>query len=297
MAERRAAGHHCIAALLICAAVPFVLLPATGCDGGAPAPGAEEPAAAATEAPAETPVAASPVAGPAGEEGGKERPLAWERPRFREREAERRRMVETQIEGRGIKDEAVLDALLSVPRHRFCTPATQNQAYADHALPIEEGQTISQPYIVAFMTDLLDLEAGDRVLEVGTGSGYQAAVLSEITPYVYTIEIIRELHDSAAERLKELGYDTITVKNADGYYGWGEHAPFDAIIVTAAAGHVPPPLIQQLKPGGRLIIPVGGTFETQQLVLVTKDEDEDLKARSVLPVRFVPMTGRAQGGG
>jgi protein-L-isoaspartate(D-aspartate) O-methyltransferase len=205
-------------------------------------------------------------------------------------------MVRDQIERRGVEDEAVLAAMQNVPRHRFCTAGTQYQAYSDQPLPIEHGQTISQPYIVAFMTELLDLEAGEKVLEIGTGSGYQAAVLSEITPHVFTMEIIRELSESAAERFGELGYDTVTSKHADGYYGWEEHAPFDAIIVTAAAGHVPPPLLEQLKPGGRLVVPVGGTFAVQQLVLVAKDEEGGLKARNVLPVRFVPMTGRVQEG-
>jgi protein-L-isoaspartate(D-aspartate) O-methyltransferase len=246
-------------------------------EGGVPATG--------SEVSADTPVAEQ------------EAPLVWERPRFDERVEERRRMVATQIESRGIEDVHVLEAMRNVPRHRFCIPRMQRQAYADHALPIEKGQTISQPYIVGLMTDLLDLKAGDRVLEVGTGSGYQAAVLSEITPRVYTIEIIRELHESSDRLFDELGYRTIETKHGDGYYGWEDHGPFDAIIVTAAAGHVPPPLVKQLKNGGRLMIPVGGTFEAQHLVLVTKDEDGDLKARSVLPVRFVPMTGRVQEGG
>ncbi|MHC4480692.1 MAG: protein-L-isoaspartate(D-aspartate) O-methyltransferase [Planctomycetota bacterium] len=188
----------------------------------------------------------------------------------------------------------MLEAMRHVPRHRFVPEWRSRSAYADRPLPIGQGQTISQPYIVALMTDLLDLEPGDRVLEIGTGSGYQAAVLSEITPYVYSIEILEELAEQAKARLRKLGYRTIRTAQEDGYYGWEEHAPFDAVIVTAAAGHVPPPLVKQLKPGGRMAIPVGGPFETQQLIVVSKDEEGRVRSRSVLPVRFVPMTGRVQ---
>jgi protein-L-isoaspartate(D-aspartate) O-methyltransferase len=203
-------------------------------------------------------------------------------------------MVRIQILRRGVKKRAVLDAMRHVPRHRFVPQSLQKRAYSDRPLPIGHGQTISQPYIVAFMTELLELKAGDKVLEIGTGSGYQAAVLSELTPYVYTIEILRALAKQVKPRLAKLGYKTIQTKRADGYYGWKEHAPFDAIIVTAAAGHVPPPLVQQLKPGGKMVIPVGGVSEVQHLVVVSKDKEGGISSRSVLPVRFVPMTGRAQ---
>jgi protein-L-isoaspartate(D-aspartate) O-methyltransferase len=158
-------------------------------------------------------------------------------------------------------------------------------------LPIGYGQTISQPYIVALMTDLIKPRPGDRVLELGTGSGYQAAILAELTGEVYSIEIIEELGKQARDRLSRLGYDNITLRTGDGYYGWEEHAPFDAIVVTAAAGHVPPPLVAQLKPGGRMVIPVGSRFLTQQLVLIEKQADGQLITRQVLPVKFVPLTG------
>ncbi len=230
--------------------------------------------------------------------GGRvDEPPQWERPRFDERRAERHRMVAGQIAARGVEDEDVLDAMRHVPRHRFVPENVRDSAYRDRPLPIGHGQTISQPYIVAYMTEVLQVEPGDRVLEIGTGSGYQAAVLSELTPHVFTIEIIEELATQASERFERLGYDTIEARHADGYYGWPEHAPFDAIIVTAAAGHVPPPLVKQLKPGGRMVIPVGGVFEVQHLVLVTRDEAGELRTRTLMPVRFVPMTGRAQAGG
>jgi len=225
-----------------------------------------------------------------------EEPLEWPRPRFDERAKERVRMVRGQIERRNIENGPVLDAMRNVPRHLFVPRRQHGRAYADHPLPIGHGQTISQPYIVAYMTELLELAPGDRALEVGTGSGYQAAVLSEITPYVYTIEIVQPLAEAAANRLETLGYRTIKVKHGDGYYGWPEREPFDAIIVTAAAGHVPPPLVEQLGAGGRMVIPVGGVFEVQRLVLVRKDENGDVHTRSLLPVRFVPMTGRVQEG-
>ncbi|MFO8006602.1 MAG: protein-L-isoaspartate(D-aspartate) O-methyltransferase [Candidatus Brocadiia bacterium] len=257
-----------------------------GCEEQEPTPA--PPSAPATEAavPADTELATAAD----GE------PLQWARPRFEQRAEERRRMVRTQIARREVEDERVLAAMRHVPRHLFVPPGGRGAAYDDRPLPIGEGQTISQPYIVAYMTDLLELEPGDKVLEVGTGSGYQAAVLSEITPHVYTIEIIEELAESARRRLDRLGYDTVAVKHGDGYYGWEEHAPFDAIIVTAAAGHVPPPLLDQLKPGGRMVIPVGGVFEVQRLILVTKDADGNVRSKSVLAVRFVPMTGRVQQG-
>lgn len=208
-----------------------------------------------------------------------------------ERAEERARMVEEQIAERGIEDEAVLRAMRAVPRHRFVSARFQEAAYADSPLPIGQGQTISQPYIVALMTDLIELEPGDRVLEVGTGSGYQAAVASQIADSVFTIEIFEELATSAAERLRQLGYGNVVARQGDGYFGWPERGPFDAILVTAAAGHVPPPLVQQLKPGGRMAIPVGGAFQVQHLVLVQKTEDGKVTTRNVLPVRFVPLLG------
>jgi len=185
----------------------------------------------------------------------------------------------------------VLEAIHTVPRHKFVIPETLDDAYQNIPLPIGYGQTISQPYIVAIMTDLLKLSASDSVLEIGTGSGYQAAVLSELVQQVYSIEIIAPLGEQAKQRFKELGYTNITSKIADGYYGWEEYAPFDAIIVTAAASHVPHALVEQLKPGGRMMIPVGSNFMTQQLLLIKKDIDGQIQTQQILPVRFVPLTG------
>ena len=193
--------------------------------------------------------------------------------------------------GKGALDERVMRVLGMVGRHRFVPSNLQSQAYENRPLPIGYGQTISQPYIVALMTDLLEPQAGDVVLEIGTGSGYQAAILSRLVDRVYTIEIIPELAESASARLKRLGFENVEVKNADGYYGWQEHAPFDAIIVTAASSHIPPSLVQQLKPGGVLMIPVGPVFQVQQLSMVKKDTDGEITTRQVLPVRFVPFTG------
>ena len=188
-------------------------------------------------------------------------------------------------------DPRVMIAMGKVPRHEF-VPATQiPQAYTNRPLPIGYGQTISQPYIVALMSDLIKPQADDRVLEIGTGSGYQAAMLAELTGQVYSMEIIEALGKQAAERLSRLGYDNVTTHIGDGYYGWEEHAPFDAIVVTAAASHVPPPLVAQLKPGGRMIIPVGSRFLTQQLVLIEKTSGGELITRQILPVKFVPLTG------
>lgn len=208
-----------------------------------------------------------------------------------ERSDERARMVQEQIVERGIEDQAVLGAMLTVPRHLFVPDEHRSRAYGDHPLPIGHGQTISQPYIVAFMTELLGLEPGDRVLEVGTGSGYQAAVASMLADSVFSVEIVPELAAGAEARLDRLGFRDVRVRNADGYFGWEEHAPYDAIFVTAAAGHVPPPLVQQLVPGGRMAIPVGGPFQVQNLVLVEKAADGSVTTRSVLPVQFVPLTG------
>ncbi len=190
-----------------------------------------------------------------------------------------------------VLSDAVLEALRKVPRHRFVPAAQLEWAYENRPLPIGYGQTISQPYIVAIMTDLLKLRPDHRVLEIGTGSGYQAAVLSEIVAQVYTIEIVEGLADGARERIQNLGYERIHTRTGDGYFGWKSEAPFDAIVVTAAASHVPPPLVQQLKPGGRMIIPVGSRFMVQQLLLVQKDLDGLVTTRQILPVRFVPLTG------
>jgi len=215
----------------------------------------------------------------------------WTPPRFTARQDERDAMVKT-IRSYGLTDERVLRAMASVPRHEFVPASRQNRAYADTPLPIGYGQTISQPYIVAEMTRLLDLRPDSKVLEIGTGSGYQAAVLTEFTPHVYTIEIIKPLADAARERLKRLGYDVVQVRHGDGYYGWPQEAPFDGIIVTCAAGQIPPPLIQQLAPGGRMVIPVGPAFGTQSLMLVTKDPDGTVRSRSLMSVRFVPLVRR-----
>jgi protein-L-isoaspartate(D-aspartate) O-methyltransferase len=189
-------------------------------------------------------------------------------------------------------DPRVMAVMGKVERHKFVPKSEESWAYANRPLPIGHGQTISQPYIVALMTDLLNVEPGDRVLEVGTGSGYQAAVLAELVVKVFTIEIIEPLGRAAAKRLAKLQYKNIETKIADGYYGWPAEAPFDAIVVTAAASHIPPPLLRQLKPGGIMVIPVGSRFMVQQLVLVEKDESGEIRTRQILPVRFVPLTGK-----
>ena len=194
--------------------------------------------------------------------------------------------------GRDALDPKVLAALARVPRHEFVPPEYRSHAYENRPLPIGYGQTISQPYIVAIMTDLLDLGPDAKVLEVGTGSGYQAAILAEVVDEVYSVEIIPELGREVRDRLDRLGYERIATRIGDGYYGWEEQAPFDAVIVTAAASHVPPPLIEQLAPEGRMIIPVGGPFSTQQLVLLTKTSGGEVRSRQVLPVAFVPLTGK-----
>lgn len=204
---------------------------------------------------------------------------------------EREQMVRRQIEARGVRDQTVLEAMRRVPRHEFVPELWRAAAYADRPLPIGHGQTISQPYIVALMTELIRPRPDMRVLEIGTGSGYQAAVLAEITPQVYTVEIIEPLAESARRRLERLGYRTVAVKFGDGYYGWAEHAPFDAIVVTAAADHVPPPLLEQLKPGGLMVIPLGSPFQQQWLVVVEKDEAGSVRHRTIAPVAFVPFTG------
>ncbi len=194
--------------------------------------------------------------------------------------------------GRGGSDGSrVFAAMLDVPRHEFVPQSLRSDAYENRPLPIGYGQTISQPYIVALMTEILGVDRDDKVLEIGSGSGYQAAVLSRLVGKVYTIEIIEPLARSAAARLRDGGYPNVEVRNADGYYGWKEHAPYDAIIVTAAASHIPPQLVAQLRTGGVMVIPVGGGFATQQLVLVTKLAEGRISTRQVLPVIFVPLTG------
>jgi protein-L-isoaspartate(D-aspartate) O-methyltransferase len=188
-------------------------------------------------------------------------------------------------------DRKVLAVMGEVPRHLFVPRGQQDAAYENRPLPIGYGQTISQPYIVALMTDLLRVKPGDRVFELGTGSGYQAAILAKLAKEVYTVEIVTPLGKQAADRLALLGFANVQVKVADGYYGWPEHAPFDGIMVTAAASHVPPPLVRQLRPGGRMVIPVGTSFLTQHLLLIEKAKDGTLVTRQVLPVAFVPLTG------
>jgi len=202
----------------------------------------------------------------------------------------RRQMVEQNIKARGVTDPVVLGVMGKVPRHLFVDASYRDRAYEDHPLPIGEGQTISQPYVVALMTETLRLKSADRVLEIGTGSGYQAAVLAAIVNKVFTMEIRRPLADKAAKTLAELGYRNVTVKFGDGYFGWENQAPFDAIIITAAANHIPPPLVRQLKEGGRLIVPLGSTVYFQTLTLATKRNGE-LDVEQVCPVAFVPMTG------
>jgi len=203
---------------------------------------------------------------------------------------DRENMVQKQIEGRGVENPRVLAAMETVPRHEFVPERYLSQAYADHPLPIGYGQTISQPFIVALMSEVLQLEKGDRVLEIGTGSGYQAAVLAEMETQVFTIEIIPELAEEAEERLINLGYSNIEVLNADGYYGWEEHAPFDALIVTAAPDHLPQPLLLQMAEGGRLVIPIGPIGAVQTLWLLEKLEGE-IVATNLGAVTFVPLTG------
>jgi len=205
----------------------------------------------------------------------------------------RKNMVRRQLAARDITDEKVLGIMGKVPRHLFVGPRYQRKAYEDYPLPIDEGQTISQPYIVALMTQHLKLKKGEKVLEIGTGSGYQAAVLAHLTDKVYSVEIREGLAKNAAQTLKELNYSQVQVRWGDGYFGWEEHAPFDAIIVTCAANHIPPPLIEQLKDGGRLIIPLGSTLYYQTLTLLTK-AGKEVRVEHILGVRFVPMVGEAQ---
>lgn len=193
--------------------------------------------------------------------------------------------------GRATLSPYVVAAMKKVERHRFVPAELASYAYLNRPLPIGYGQTISQPFIVALMTDLMNLKEGDRVLEIGTGSGYQAAILAKIAKAVYSIEIIEPVGKEAAQRLKSMGYGNVETRVGDGYYGWPEAAPFDAIMVTAAVSHVPPPLIKQLKPGGRMVIPLGTHFLTQYLMLLEKQVDGTVTSRQILPVRFVPLTG------
>jgi protein-L-isoaspartate(D-aspartate) O-methyltransferase len=202
-------------------------------------------------------------------------------------------MVEKDLKGRGIKDKKVLEAMTKVPRHLFVAEKLKDKAYSDHPLPIEEEQTISQPYVVALMTEALGLRTTDKVLEIGTGSGYQAAVLSGIVKDVYTIEIRKSLADTAAGRLRDLGYSNVKVRYADGYFGWQEYAPFDAIIVTAFVNHIPPPLLKQLKEGGRLVVPLGNTIFYQTLTLLTNKKGGP-EVTQIAPVAFVPMVGEIE---
>jgi protein-L-isoaspartate(D-aspartate) O-methyltransferase len=208
--------------------------------------------------------------------------------------SDREKMVLYQIQKRGIKDPDVLQSMASVRRHEFVKPALQKKAYQDRPLPIGFGQTISQPYIVALMTQLLDVDKDSRVLEVGTGSGYQAAILARIVKDVYTIEIVEPLHNQSQKVLNRLGYENIHTMNADGYFGWEAHAPFDAIIVTCASNFIPPPLIKQLKKGGIMCIPVGPPFKIQHLILVKKEITGDITTQIITSVRFVPLIRKGE---
>jgi len=217
-------------------------------------------------------------------------------------ELQRKRMVEeiaaltreTRVDtGRASLSERVMGAMAKVPRHEFVPALERRNAYANRPLPIGRGQTISQPFIVALMSDLMEVKPGDRVLEIGTGSGYQAALLAELAGTVYTIEIVEPLAREAAERLKRLGYRNVMTRTGDGYQGWPEHAPFDAIMVTAAPREVPQPLVDQLKPGGRLVVPVGGQAAGQSLLLIEKQPDGKISRRTILAVRFVPLTDKS----
>jgi protein-L-isoaspartate(D-aspartate) O-methyltransferase len=213
--------------------------------------------------------------------------LATDEPYLQKRAA----MVRDQIEREGVSDPRVLAAMREVPRHPFVSPSFRGKAYEPHPLPIGEGQTISQPYIVGFMTQILRLKETDRVLEVGTGSGYQAAVAAKLAAEVYSVEILESLAARSRRTLSDLGFRNVVVRQGDGYYGWEEKAPFDAIIVTCAGGHVPPSLLRQLGTGGRMIMPVGGPFMTQNLVFIEKDAQGAITQRNVLPVAFVRLLG------
>ena len=211
-----------------------------------------------------------------------------------ERAGERRRMVNTQITARGLRDREVVDAMRRVPRHRFVPEEVREQAYADSALPIAADQTISQPFVVAYMAAVLEIEPDDRVLEIGTGSAYHAAILGQLAGHVVTIEIIHRLARMAAQRLEAMGYGNITVLEGDGYGGWPPGAPYDAILATAAPAEVPQPLIDQLRAGGRMVIPVGANSARQELLLIEKDAEGDVSRRALMAVRFVPLTRERQ---
>lgn len=210
-------------------------------------------------------------------------------PKYREA---RKKMVSSQIRLRGVFDKNVLSAMIEVPRHSFVPKKLISQAYEDHPVPIGQGQTISQPYVVALMTESLKLKGGERVLEIGTGSGYQAAILAKIAKDVYSIEIKERLYKKASEVLQSMGFTNVKTRHGDGYFGWAEAAPFDCIMITAAVDHIPPPLLKQLKKGGRLILPLGNPFSYQNLSLVTKF-DNNYSVRQITGVLFVPMTGHA----
>ncbi len=279
------AGLAAVLALAGCAAEPT--------DGG----GGQQPQPVIVEKkPADEPARGEDTGGdsarrehtPGPERPAEEAPADWPPPKATERQEDRDRMVAT-IRRYGCREKEVLEVMAAVPRHEFVPARHRDDAYDDTPLPIGYGQTISQPYMVAEMTRLLELDDGSRVLEVGTGSGYQAAVLAHLTPNVKTIEIVEPLAEAARKRLKRLGYDTVTVRHGDGYHGWPGDESFDAIIVTCATGQVPPPLVKQLKPGGRMVIPVGSRFATQHLMLVEKDADGEVRSRVLMAVRFVPL--------
>jgi protein-L-isoaspartate(D-aspartate) O-methyltransferase len=210
-------------------------------------------------------------------------------PKYREA---RKEMVSAQIRLRGVSNKDVLNAMIEVPRHSFVPKKLVSQAYEDHPVPIGQGQTISQPYVVALMTESLKLKGDERVLEVGTGSGYQAAILARVAKEVYSIEIKERLYKKASKVLQSMGFTNVKTRHGDGYFGWAEAAPFDCIMITAAIDHIPPPLLKQLKKGGRLILPLGNPFSYQNLSLVTKD-DNNYSVRQITGVLFVPMTGHA----
>ena len=264
-----------VLAMGMCLGVRLGCAPAEG-------PGLDAPPARARAAPPETTGVAAHQPAPLAE-----RP--WTPPTFTERQGDRDEMVRVIRDGYGLRDEAVLKAMGTVPRHEFVPSAYAAQAYADRPLPTVHGQTISQPYIVAEMTRQLRLQGGEKVLEVGTGSGYQAAVLTHFTTQVYTIEIIKPLADSAAKRLKGLGYRVVQVRCGDGFFGWPEAAPFDAILVTFTVDKVPEALLAQLKPGGRMVVPVAGTDGTEWLTVVEKPSAGEVTSHRLFPVRFVPL--------
>lgn len=281
-------GHHPAVRWAVRVWVPFLLAGCSNQTGTAPFTVNEErtPPIVAEGLPA-----AVAVSSATSSDRTARAPLPWTPPRSEERKSERLEMVRDQIESRGVSDPMTLAAMRNVPRHWFVPESESGYAYSDSPLPIGHGQTISQPFIVALMTQALALSEDDRVLEVGTGSGYQAAVLAERTPHVWTIEIEPALAARSAAILRERGYSTVQVRAGDGYLGWPEAAPFDAIIVTCAPTKIPQPLIDQLRPGGRICIPVGETGGVQQLVLVSKRADGTLVSTTLELVRFVPMTG------